>query len=478
MTAMQTKDSVLYKAKPLRAPRDVRIMDIEPSDDFDAPISLALRVISLDSGERYQTLSYAWGSHEKSEEITCDGYPVLITANLHAALRRIREKNGQRGFTVLWADYLCIDQSNVSERNQQVALMGEIYEKCRRVVIWLGEAPEAECEKLQASAWLRDTEAERRETLMRLSWLPWFQRRWVIQEVMKPKKGVQHVLYGSTWLYFDNLLTAYKSVFSKIKDDVTFDHAPILDCQCRSGQDRLTHLHARTRLHLLDHLLIFRNALCEVEHDNIYALLSISETSFAVPVDYELDFRELSAIFALEQLKHTPVALLKCAVIMRNGASSDASMPSWVPDWRCTTHTNRRPFQKLQGVRGYLDPEQELQGLAYPARVIDLENSTDRVLIVRAHCLFDPQRLNDFKSHFKSQRPDSHSPPRLSLLDLKAHERVMVIGGGFEAAFVLHEAASANTFRLVSHFDNNIMLGIIHYNERNGNKATTEVRII
>jgi hypothetical protein len=39
-------------------------------------------------------------------------------------------------------DAVCIDQSNIPERNAQVLRMKEIYEKARKVVVWLGPAGE------------------------------------------------------------------------------------------------------------------------------------------------------------------------------------------------------------------------------------------------------------------------------------------------------------------------------------------------
>jgi hypothetical protein len=44
----------------------------------------------------------------------------------------------ERGI-VLWADVLCIDQSNEIEKLQQVAMMGKICSICREVYIYLGE---------------------------------------------------------------------------------------------------------------------------------------------------------------------------------------------------------------------------------------------------------------------------------------------------------------------------------------------------
>ena len=40
---------------------------------------------------------------------------------------------------VLWIDYLCIDQSDVEERSLQVRIMGDVFSRAARVIIWLGE---------------------------------------------------------------------------------------------------------------------------------------------------------------------------------------------------------------------------------------------------------------------------------------------------------------------------------------------------
>jgi hypothetical protein len=41
---------------------------------------------------------------------------------------------------LLWADAVCINQADILERNHQVALMGAIYFKTQRVIVWLGDA--------------------------------------------------------------------------------------------------------------------------------------------------------------------------------------------------------------------------------------------------------------------------------------------------------------------------------------------------
>lgn len=61
---------------------------------------------------------------------------VDISANLFHALRQLRNVQIP---VVIWVDFLYINQQDVMERSLQVAMMREIYEKSREVIIWLGE---------------------------------------------------------------------------------------------------------------------------------------------------------------------------------------------------------------------------------------------------------------------------------------------------------------------------------------------------
>ena len=60
----------------------------------------------------------------------------MVTQKLTDALLRFRYPERRR---ILRIDTLRICQSAIGERNHQVKLMGEIYQKASRVLIWLGE---------------------------------------------------------------------------------------------------------------------------------------------------------------------------------------------------------------------------------------------------------------------------------------------------------------------------------------------------
>lgn len=83
----------------------------------------------------YEALSYAWGSGDTCEMINVDGRVLYIKNSLYGALQHLRHRRTDR---ILWADAICIDQSNIMERGHQVAQMGTIYKKATNVIVWLG----------------------------------------------------------------------------------------------------------------------------------------------------------------------------------------------------------------------------------------------------------------------------------------------------------------------------------------------------
>ena len=105
-------------------------------------VACEIKICSLfDEGHpSYEAVSYAW-SHVKGEGvILVSGDRTIVPAAAEEALRNLRYSDRPR---TLWLDAICIDQENTEERNQQVALMHEIYKKTTRTVIWLGKADES-----------------------------------------------------------------------------------------------------------------------------------------------------------------------------------------------------------------------------------------------------------------------------------------------------------------------------------------------
>jgi hypothetical protein len=78
--------------------------------------------------ERYDALSYTWateeGDDQKTGRIHCPDGVIPVTENCEAALRKLRLPSTPRQ---LWVDAICIDQTNIKERNHQVELMDQIF---------------------------------------------------------------------------------------------------------------------------------------------------------------------------------------------------------------------------------------------------------------------------------------------------------------------------------------------------------------
>lgn len=113
----------------------IRLIALDPAADFSSDIHCSIRHVSLKSKPEYESLSYAWGDVSVTETIYVQQYPFKVTANLVSALRHLRLKDVAR---TLWADAICINQSDPQERGSQVAFMGNIYSMASRDIFWLG----------------------------------------------------------------------------------------------------------------------------------------------------------------------------------------------------------------------------------------------------------------------------------------------------------------------------------------------------
>ena len=91
--------------------------------------------MSLDSSPTYEALSFTWGFAEHKQPIILDGANTEISQNLSVALQYLRNPREAR---TLWVDAICIDQDDPYQKSYQVRLMGEIYRRASRVLIWLG----------------------------------------------------------------------------------------------------------------------------------------------------------------------------------------------------------------------------------------------------------------------------------------------------------------------------------------------------
>lgn len=91
---------------------------------------------TIQDAPQFETVSYTWGDWKKPRKLHfSNGEFIHITENLHQSLPHLLNAC-QTDY--LWIDQLCIDQLDLHERSQQVAIMGEIYATAQRTLVWLG----------------------------------------------------------------------------------------------------------------------------------------------------------------------------------------------------------------------------------------------------------------------------------------------------------------------------------------------------
>lgn len=228
-SAFSDLDSNAKLYEPLSLPQAIRILCLNPGQ-WNDPLRCSLKPVDLGTAPAYEAVSYAWGDESERAVVWCDGSALSVTRNLFEALQVYRRRDRVR---YLWADAICIDQVNVSERNHQVQLMAEIFSGASRVLVWLGPgdffsiqvAFDFACRHVNryCREYLRDGEvasyrwrgAKRafsdgesksrpskaigRCTVLALTQLfscPYFRRGWVIQEIALSKTAEVHWGHG------------------------------------------------------------------------------------------------------------------------------------------------------------------------------------------------------------------------------------------------------------------------------------------
>ena len=128
-----------YQYSPLPSTdKTIRLLCIPPADHISDPLVCQMRQVRLIDKPEYAALSYTWGAPVFDHHIICDGRRLAITAHLDAALRRFRTTTWW--IWTLWVDAVCIDQTNIPERNYQVSIMKHIYDQATMTFVYLGEA--------------------------------------------------------------------------------------------------------------------------------------------------------------------------------------------------------------------------------------------------------------------------------------------------------------------------------------------------
>jgi hypothetical protein len=355
-------DSIIDARRPLTG-QEVRLLEVYPSRFADDALRCRRFQINLDAIEMYpyEALSYVWGDESNQTRIICDGSPVSVTTSLADALKKLRLPERSR---LIWADALCIDQTNALEKNCQIPIMGEIYSMAERVVVWLGEVDSAQREgvhivvqhiancvrRIRAEGGFDEDSMEGYEAvqipddylttatqaaLRRFYSIPWFSRIWCIQEIVLAQDAI--MLWGEhEFLWADvGMIAAW---LHEIVPERALEYdtdAFYADIDAGNAYDM--YRFQRTPNGLLELLEYCNFFKASNPRDRVYGLLALvepKEEAKALCVDYNKSVGEVYAdtVVAWIQL-YRNLTPLSFAHYDRAFHRSLESFTSWTPKW-------------------------------------------------------------------------------------------------------------------------------------------------
>ena len=339
-------------------------------------------------GERhYHAVSYCWGDGTLTKMIYLNGKLLPITETLHSALQSLRQQDSP---VVLWADQICIDQSQdaLGERSQQVQRMGEIYATADSVVIWLGKptrfsdeifhrlnmldelrqadrANSADCLMPYSSP--KDDINElisaildgiyetpgfnegqvKEELITGLNSLlnnAWFSRIWVLQEAVLAKDlFVQAGSLRVPWMRFVDCIGSIQDKTDRTVASVRL----VYDVEMLRERRRLADdLEDGDLLTMVE---TFRGRQATDIRDKIYGLFGLTNTGLPGPAftaDYSKSPEQVFLEFALWhiQVNRRVDVLTKCCSEEVHDSSATGSeqrqLPSWCTDWSMTSSSD------------------------------------------------------------------------------------------------------------------------------------------
>jgi len=174
--------------------------------------------------EHYTALWYVWGHSNDTTLISVDGHQLEVSQCLECALRHVR--HDRRSLNV-WADGVCINQKDDSEKGLQVQQMGQVYENATHTIIFLGQntSIEASVSKLiklydmtQNPIFMNHRPlSEEKMAVDELLSCPWFNRVWIFQELVLSKDP--KIQYGQLRFSWKTLCT----LADYVEDSMSFD---------------------------------------------------------------------------------------------------------------------------------------------------------------------------------------------------------------------------------------------------------------
>ncbi|KAE9365590.1 HET-domain-containing protein [Stipitochalara longipes BDJ] len=336
----------------------IRLLKLHPGRGSKR-LEASLEEVPLSSELDYEAVSYCWGEAEDVSTISCNDRQLQVPRRLEVALRNMRYSDKPR---ILWADAICINQLDTSEKESQVQLMRIIFSNAKRTLIFLGDIEDKQAQKMskfalwsikfglsmlrhrvnllsspQIRVW--DLGDGRSRSLTPFSFefyleligmlrMPWFQRAWVVQEVAVSSKAT--IFWGSSQYDWEDVIQALKFM-SKVNFPLAF--IVTLENISTIEEERKFYREGQSKLNGV--LLRHQRCMAKDPRDKIYSFCGLVKTPSSrepVRISYQDDVSTIYREVALKILEEDQSLDLLSRPPSLAG-SRMKNLPSWVPDW-------------------------------------------------------------------------------------------------------------------------------------------------
>jgi hypothetical protein len=279
-----------YHIPLLAKSKNIRLLEVHLGPGYE-PIKCTLSQHHLKNKPSYIALSYTWDLGAGRRHIECDGMDLEIGENLWNFFYEFRKKHSLQQYHSkeprskifhLWIDAICIDQTNLKERNQQVAQMRDVYTSAESVIVWLGLAQRDEelAFLLTRHPNLLHVEKLQSELLALLS-KPYFTRVWVVQEFVLARSVViwcgeyfaDAVMFDKLWREDEELPNYWKLSQSILKTPAWPLFKYRRDFRRRGKKETSSNFRLRNLL------LSFSSSQSSEVYDKVYGFLGISSNN-------------------------------------------------------------------------------------------------------------------------------------------------------------------------------------------------------
>ncbi|KAF2822719.1 hypothetical protein CC86DRAFT_81906 [Ophiobolus disseminans] len=386
----------IYDNAPLVA-GNIRLLDI-PCGEWDDEIRCGMRTVSLADKPVYFTLSYTWGPTELKSTIYVNGLAHEIGPNLAQALRRIRAHHFVCPLCI-WIDAICIDQANISEKDTQVPLMGEVYSESTGNLVWFGELdgsgpdctmyftdsspaeahpPDCRCQQTELEATIElipscsmaDVASLAIPVLIRLATVetcndfracrlfrsteemlalktflnvllgenPWFERIWVVQEVLRAPRNmcfIGHTAFPMSVLYdATGLVTAHSTKMCCLSSvEHIYTSGNFVFWRCTRLLNNLTRVQEQQTRNLFETRVQLAGYKATQDVDQIYGIFGITGDTFGITPNYGTPTEEVFIDASKKYLQALPLQQSFWIFTHTPLRVRYPSLPSWAIDW-------------------------------------------------------------------------------------------------------------------------------------------------